>query len=238
MKRLLFLVLIVGLSCKHREPSNVSAPGDEKTAKTKALEAGAAVLQDKTPIRQLEIYLDGFHFANGDMKMQMEAHHYCSKLNEDVTQCVMYDGNTKDAHIIGVEYIISERLFKTLPPEEKPLWHSHVYEVISGQLIAPGLPDVAEKELMKQIVSTYGKTIHTWHTNQNNTLPVGIPKIMMGFTSDGQLNDSLLQARDKVFEVSTEGKRKLRGDIQPPPIQEGANAWEKKEVYQLELKRK
>lgn len=238
MKKLLFLILIAGLSCKHREPADVTSPGDEKSLKTKALETGSAVLQDKTPVRQLEIYLDGFHFANGDMNMQMEAHHYCSKLNEDVTQCVMYDGNTKDAHIIGVEYIISERLFKTLPAEEKPLWHSHVYEVVSGQLIAPGLPDAAEKELMKQIVSTYGKTIHTWHTHHSMTLPVGIPMIMMGFTSDGQLADSLLQARDKVFEISTSGKRKQRSDIQPPPIQEGANAWEKKEVYQLELKRK
>lgn len=238
MKYLFFLIVLLVLSCKHKEPSNVSSPGDEKTGKTKVLETGAALLQDKTPVRQLEIYLDGFHFANGNMNMQMEAHHYCSKLNEDLTQCVMYDGNTKDAHIIGIEYIISSRLFKTLPPKEKPLWHSHVYEVTSGQLIAPGLPDVAEKELMKEIASTYGKTIHTWHTNENMTLPVGIPMIMMGFTSDSQLKDSLLQARDKIFEVSTEGKRKLRGDIQPPPIMEGANAWEKKEVYQLQLKRK
>jgi hypothetical protein len=239
MKNICLIATIVVLcSCKHREPANVSSPGDEKTSKTKVLEVGAAVLQDKTPIKQLEIYLDGFHFANGDMKMQMEAHHYCTKLNEEVTQCIMYDGNTKDARIIGIEYIISERLFKTLPDEEKRLWHSHVYEVKSGQLIAPGLPEVAEKELMEEIVSTYGKTIHTWHTSNNFALPVGIPLIMMGFTKDGQLSDSLLDARDKVFNVSTSNKKKKRADIPSPIIQPGANAWERKEIYQLQLDKK
>ena len=47
-------------------------------------------------------------------------------------QAVIYDGNTRDARLMGVEYIISERLFNTLPPEEKKLWHSHQYEVASS----------------------------------------------------------------------------------------------------------
>lgn len=237
----LFIVIILAavISCgQKREPANVSAPGSEKTGKTKMLETGSAALQDKTPIKQLEIYLDGFHFANGNMAMQMEAHHYCMKLNEDVTQCVMYDGNTKDAKIMGVEYIISERLFKKLPEDEKRLWHSHVYEVKSGTLIAPGLPDVAEKELMEEIVSTYGKTIHTWHTNMDHELPLGIPMIMMGFTKDGQLVDSILKRRDSIFNVSSSKKRAQRKSIPDPKILPGANAWEKNEVFQLELKRK
>ena len=64
---------------------------------------------------------------------------------------------------MGVEYIISARLFETLPEEEKKLWHSHDYEVKSGSLVAPGLPQAAERRLMEQVVSTYGKTWHTWH---------------------------------------------------------------------------
>jgi hypothetical protein len=41
-----------------------------------------------------------------------------------------------------LEYIISENLFKTLDEEDKKLWHSHHYEVKSGTLIAPGIPEV------------------------------------------------------------------------------------------------
>ncbi|WP_139760525.1 DUF1264 domain-containing protein, partial [Salmonella enterica] len=93
--------------------------------------------------------------------------HHCrlGVLNEDVMQAVIYDGNTKNARLMGVEYIISERLFKTLPPEEKKLWHSHQYEVKSGSLVAPGLPQVADKALMSKIVNTYGKT---WHPSSSD----------------------------------------------------------------------
>lgn len=31
----------------------------------------------------------------------------------------------------GVEYIVSDRIFETLPKEEQKLWHSHAYEVCS-----------------------------------------------------------------------------------------------------------
>lgn len=71
-------------------------------------------------------------------------------------QAVIYDGNTRDARLMGVEYLISERLFQPLPLEEKELWLSPPYEVKSGTLIAPGLPAPAEKGVMAKIVNTYG----------------------------------------------------------------------------------
>ncbi len=215
--------------------SNVQSPGEEKSGKTQVLEAGADVLQDKTPLQKISMYLDGFHFYSGDMKGQMEAHHYCTKINEDLTQCVIFDGNGENAKIMGIEYIVSEKLFKTLPAEEKKLWHSHSYEVKSGTLIAPGIPDVAEHELMEELVSTYGKTFHTWHTDKDLQLPFGHPLLMMGFTKDGQLDTNLVIARDKRFGISTAEKRKSRTDITAPPVQPGASAWEKGEVRQLQL---
>jgi hypothetical protein len=72
---------------------------------------------------------------------------------------------------MGVEYIVSERLSRALPDAEKALWHSHVHVVKPGQLIAPGIPQPAEHALMKKLVGTYGKTFHTWHTDQHKELP-------------------------------------------------------------------
>ncbi|RNI28049.1 DUF1264 domain-containing protein [Rufibacter immobilis] len=218
--------------------SYVKAPGGEKTAKTKVLEAGADVLQKKTPLSKIDAYLNGFHFYNGNLQGQMEAHHYVTQLNEDLHQAVMYDGNGPDAKLMGVEYIISERLFKKLPLEERKLWHSHHHEVKSGTLIAPGIPDVAEHELMEKLVSTYGKIIHTWHTDRDLELPFGSPMVMMGFTKDGQLNQELVADRDKRFNVSTAEKRKQREDIPMPKVVEGANAWEQGEVRQLQITNK
>jgi hypothetical protein len=213
--------------------SNVEAPGEPKSGETKTLEMGADMLQDKGPLKKINAYLDGFHFYNGNMDAQMEAHHYVSRLNEDVQQAIIYDGNGEDAKIMGVEYIISERLFKTLDEEEKTLWHSHHYEVKSGTLVAPGIPNAAEHELMEQLVSTYGKTIHTWHTDQQRELPIGSPMIMMGFTRDGQLKQELIEQRDKRFNISTSDKRKNREDIPMPKVDPMANAWEKGEIRQF-----
>jgi hypothetical protein len=222
------------LSCGgNNTPPNVNAPGSDKTAKSQTLETGADLLQSKSPISKINVYLDGFHFYNGNINAQMEAHHYVSQINEDLYQAIMYDGNGPDAKIMGVEYIVSERLFKTLPEEEKKLWHSHHHEVKSGTLIAPGIPQFAEHELMKKLVSTYGKIIHTWHTDQNRTLPVGSPMIMMGFTKDGQLKQELLADRDKRFNISTAEKKKKREDIPMPVVDPMANAWEKGAVRQL-----
>src|SRR5688500_15193180 len=204
----LLIILFIGLaSCGgENTASNVESPGKEKDAKSKTLETGADLLQDKSPLKKINVYLNGFHFYNGNMAAQMEAHHYTTQLNEDVHQAIIYDGNGEDAKIMGVEYIISEKLFKTLSEEEKKLWHSHHYEVKSGTLIAPGIPEVAEHELMEKLVSTYGKTIHTWHTDQQRTMPLGAPMIMMGFTKDGQLHPQLLAERDKRFDISTAEK--------------------------------
>jgi hypothetical protein len=241
MNRLLFFAAIVigAASCGgDNTGSNVEAPGADKTGKSKTLEVGADVLQDKGPLKKINAYLDGFHFYNGNMNAQMEAHHYVSQINEDMYQAIMYDGNGEDAKIMGVEYIVSERLFKTLPEEEKKLWHSHHHEVKSGTLIAPGIPEVAEHELMEKLVSTYGKIIHTWHTDQDRNLPVGAPQIMMGFTKEGQLKPGLLQARDKRFNVSSAEKKKNREDIPMPNVDPMANAWEKGEVRQIVITNK
>lgn len=139
------VLLLLRTGCGGNNTSSpVSSPGDEKTGKDKLLNAGADILQSKTPLRKFDAYLDGFHFYNGNMNAQMEAHHYVSQLNEDVYQAVIFDGNDESAKLMGVEYIITEKLFAALPEEEKKLWHSHVHEVLSGSLMAPGIPQLAE----------------------------------------------------------------------------------------------
>ena len=234
MKLLPIILVTFLVACGGRNTeSNVDAPGDEKTSRDKLLNTGANVLQDKTPLRKFDAYLDGFHFYNGNINAQMEAHHYVNQLNEDLYQAIIFDGNGADAKIMGVEYIVTAKLFKSLSDEEKKLWHSHHHEVKSGTLIAPGIPEAAEHELMEKLVSTYGKTIHTWHTDQQRTLPIGSPMIMMGFTKEGQIHPELLEARDKRFNISTADKKKNREDIPIPSLDPLANAWERGEVRQF-----
>ena len=210
-------------------------PGEEKSLKTHALEMGANLLQSDGPLHHIDAHLCGFHFYSGDIKRQVMSIHFCAGMNEEMRQCVIYDSDKADARLIGVEYIISERLFKTLAEEEKKLWHSHRYEVKSGVLFAPNVPNIAEKELMKQLVNTYGKTWHFWQVDRGDTLPLGVPQLMMGFTQDGQIHPDLLKKGEEYFKVSSEKLKANRADISASEIAPGADAWMKGAALQLKL---
>ena len=212
-------------------------PGGDKSAKSKMLGMGADMLQNHAPINAINMYLNGFHVYADDMGRQIEAHHYCHHLNEEFFQCVIYDGNKTDSRLIGIEYIVSERVFKTLPEDEKPLWHSHRHETTSGELVMPGIPMPVEHTAIATLVNTYGKTWHTWQIDRDSALPLGIPQLMMGFTEDGQLKPEMIQSRDKELGISTAKERKDRQDLtqSAPPVQPGADGWQSGQAPQLVL---
>ncbi|WP_437622203.1 OBAP family protein [Sorangium sp. So ce1151] len=211
--------LAAGCGQADAPPSNQGAPpGQEKKVDTKILEKGAEALQDLSPVRAIDHYLDGFHVMKDNPDHHMEAHHYCKGINEEFTQCVIFDGNTKDANIIGVEYIISEGMFEGLAEEEKKRWHPHNYEILSGQLTLPGVPAVAEKAALKKKMNSYGKTWHIWDTGHlghpaAHNLPVGEPLLAWSYNRDGEMPAALVEARDKRAEISTAEKRKERADL-------------------------
>jgi hypothetical protein len=198
-------------------PGGETAPGADRTVKTAILESGASVLQAKAPVEKFAMYLNGFHVSKDDPTMQMEAHHYCNQANEDFAQCVLFDGNTTEARMVGIEYIISEQLYTTLPAEEKAYWHPHNYEILSGQLRLPGLPDVAEKEALKGKMNSYGKTWHTWMTGMHNhkadPLPFGPAHLQWSFNKDGEDMPGMVSARDKRFGFNTGDEREDRRDL-------------------------
>jgi hypothetical protein len=213
--------------------------GSEKSTKSTMLGMGADMLQGKSPISAINMYLNGFHFYADDMGRQIEAHHFCHHVNEEFFQCVIYDGNITDSRLIGIEYIVSERIFKSLPEDEKPLWHSHRHETTSGELVMPGIPEFVEQTAIATLVNTYGKTWHTWQIDRDSTLPIGIPQLMMGFTADGQLKPEMIASRDRELKISTEDERKARADLakSAPPVQPGADSWQSGHSPQLVLNR-
>jgi hypothetical protein len=200
-------------------PDGSASSGADRTSKTAALESGANVMQAKAPVEKIAMYLNGFHVSKDDPAMQMEAHHYCNQVNEDLAQCVLFDGNTAEARMMGIEYIISERLYGTLPTEERAYWHPHNYEILSGQLRMPGLPDAAEKEALKGKMNSYGKTWHTWMTGVHNQkadpLPLGPPHLQWSFNRDGEAASGMVAARDERFGFSTADARRDRQDLVP-----------------------
>lgn len=170
---------------------DVDVPGKPTETGTALLETATGAIQGFAPINQIHQHLCAFHFYGDDMTRQVEAHHFCAHLNEDMRQCLIFDGPDAGARLIGLEYIVSEELFLTLPDEEKPLWHTHEFEVKSGVLFMPGVPGVVERRDLEKVAKTYGKTIHFWQVDRGDALPLGVPQIMMALTRDGQLRQDL-----------------------------------------------
>lgn len=193
-------------------------PGADKTARTRTLEAGARALQRNSPLGPMDIYLVGFHPMKDHPEHQMEAHHFCHQVNQDFAQCTLFDGNGRDANLIGIEYIISEKLFDTLPADERGYWHPHNGEILSGQLVAPGIPEVAEKALMKDKMNSYGKTWHVWDTGApgraGDKLPLGPPMLAWSFNRDGEVRAGLVEQRDRKMDIDSAHKRRQRADLQ------------------------
>jgi hypothetical protein len=194
-----------------------TAPGAETSTKTAVLESSADLLQATDPVDQIGLYLNGFHTAKNDPTMQMEAHHYCNQVNEDFAQCALFDGNTKASRLMGIEYIISDSLYSGLAAAEKAFWHPHNYEILSGQLRLPGVPDIAEKEALKGKMNSYGKTWHTWmtgmHGREDDALPLGPPVLQWSLNRDGEDAPGLVSARDERMGLNTAEARGDRADL-------------------------
>ena len=150
----------------------------------------------------------------------------------DVRQCLIYDTPQPNARLIGVEYMISATLYKSLEPSERKLWHSHVFEVKSGMLIMPGpngLPtriwEEAETKEMEDVVGLYGKTYHFWQVDRGDKLPLGGPELMMSFTKDEDCPgfSELVGDRDSKFGIIWKQKKEKRAYIGEPEVHEGAS---------------
>lgn len=205
--------------CSGHGESGPSAkpPGRAESARTNVLEAGAKALQDNGPLAKLDVVLVGFHPLRDEPLHQMEAHHYCRQVNQDFAQCVLFDGNTAEANLNGIEYIVSERLYRQLPAEERAFWHPHNGEILSGQLVAPNLPLAAEHALMRDKINSYGKTFHTWSTGKKHgtRLPLGPPRLAWSFSREGELDPALLAARDRRFDMDSRERARSRADLVP-----------------------
>ncbi|KAG1754549.1 hypothetical protein EDB19DRAFT_1666934 [Suillus lakei] len=99
--------------------------------------AAEAAMMTFTPINNIQQHLSAFHVYAHDHTRPVESHHFCSHRSKDFHQCVIYDSDASDARLIGIEYIVSEQIFKSLPEEEKRYWHSHKHEVCHPASIPP-----------------------------------------------------------------------------------------------------
>ncbi|KAL1302959.1 hypothetical protein AAFC00_003277 [Neodothiora populina] len=210
-----------------------SIKGEPESLKNKTLETGAGMTQDFRPVKRICAHLNAFHSYVSKPGTCVEANHYCAHLNDEVRQCILYDSPEPGARLIGIEYMITPRLYETLDKKERELWHSHVFEVKSGMLVMPqpvvpsAVWEIAENKEMEEVVHLYGKVYNLWQPG--DALPLGEPQLMTSFTSAEQFDfEKVVGERDRRFGTDYKQKQKVREYIQEPKIHPDADAaWAK-----------
>jgi hypothetical protein len=167
-----------------------------------------------TPMTGPHAHFCGIHVAKNDPRFQLIAQHYCTAHaghdhGEGLFQCLLFDSSDANAKLLGLEYIISHKQYQALPDDEKKYWHPHTYEVLAGGLIAPEMSPEDEMKFMRQILTTWGKTWHTW-PDPTTAIPLGEPLLMWALSGDGQANEAVVRERDRQFNVSIEEIRARR----------------------------
>ncbi|KAI9728370.1 MAG: asparaginyl-tRNA synthetase [Chrysothrix sp. TS-e1954] len=236
-------------------------PGPGVSMESKLLETGAGAFQSFAPLNSICAHLNAFHvYADDPKRTPVETNHYCAHLSDDVRQCLLYDSPDRKARLIGIEYMVTPRLYETLPASERQYWHSHVFEVKSGMLVMPGptlssayvtpspvkvpglesIWEQAETQEMKQVVELYGKVYHLWQTDRGDKLPLGEPKLMTSFTAHDQFGnfETLVGDRDRRLGTDWRRKKDLRRDIKEPQIHSDADqAWQRRNSITAPLPR-
>ena len=161
------------------------------------------------PVSGLHAHFCGIHVAKNNPKFQIVAQHYCGPHGDEMHQCLLFDSLEKNAKLLGVEYIISDASYQQLPAKEKAYWHPHTYEVLAGGLIAPTMKSEDELTFMQGLMTTWGKTWHTW-PDPATAVPIGEPLLMWALTGDGQEDKQVFEERDKQFGISTAKVREQR----------------------------
>ena len=139
----------------------------------------------KAPIQEIlhcPLAFAGVHLLKDLPEHAQVAYHYCKPVNDDVSQCVLYDGTGPDAKLIGIEYLVSDALYQKMPPEEKVYWHDHKYEVGAGLLRSLTQAGDEEKKTLAVVGTLWGKVFHTWATGK--TYPSGPPRLFWAVTGE------------------------------------------------------
>ncbi|MCL7044925.1 hypothetical protein MKW94_015157 [Papaver nudicaule] len=190
-----------------------SVPGKPMSVGQHMLDKGAAMLQSLKPIKMMQQHVCTFALYSHDMSRQIETHHFVTRINQEFLQCAVYDSDSPSARLIGVEYIVSDGVFETLPAEEQKL-----------------VPEMVQTAELGNLTKTYGKFWCTWQTDRGDVLPLGAPSLMMSpqGVPTGMVKPDLLQKRDEKYNISSEDLKKLRVEIAEPEwINPNADIWKK-----------
>ena len=81
----------------------------------------------------LQSLLNGYNSPQGHLNAvrhvfddpSLRVEHFCKPNDKIMMVCQLYDDDSANATLMGVEYIITQQQYDSLPDREKPYWHAH-----------------------------------------------------------------------------------------------------------------
>lgn len=185
---------------------------------------GAAKFNEK-PVSEYKLHLVDIHWLSGRLHQQYVAHHFCAFPYDGFMICDLFNSAEKNGRPLGIEYFITKDLFETLPEEEKPLWHSHPYEILSGLFVVMDVTPEEEMAVLEWVMGTYGKVTDTWQFY--NEMPIGAPQLGFALALDSQVDWDLADEMDKSLNLPNTHKerRAARASMKQPEKAKGADPY-------------
>ncbi|MBD0390315.1 MAG: DUF1264 domain-containing protein, partial [Nostoc sp. C3-bin3] len=131
--------------------------------------------------------VDGYNLPQGHLNAvrhnfddpSLRVEHFCKPHDRVMMICQLYDSNSANATLIGIEYIITQEQYDSLPNREKPYWHAH-REELRPERADPMMPELSPEQAqaeMAKMLPTWGKVIITWIPNDD--LPSFPPQVQL-----------------------------------------------------------
>jgi len=126
------------------------------------------------PAEGFTLHIDAkLHFPG---QPDMIAHHYCKGVAGGMTECLLFDSDDPDAHLVGAEVIVGPDVYAKFSAAEKMLWHYHKEEIPKVSATLPDLSADEAAKVVKSIEETYGKIYLLWDPSQGSD-PTGPPSV-------------------------------------------------------------
>ena len=171
-------------------------------AATAALMIGAAALMLSIPVSNTAIAqqqgmmtnataaaksVDGYNLPQGHLNAvrhnfddpSLRVEYFCKPHDRVMMVCQLYDSNSANATLIGIEYMITQEQYDSLPNREKPYWHAH-REELRPERADPMMPELSPEQAqaeMAKMFPTWGKVIITWIPSDD--LPSFPPQVQL-----------------------------------------------------------
>jgi hypothetical protein len=173
-------------------------------------EPHAAVRREvKAPLAEVlhcPLAFAGVHLREDRPEDARVAYHFCKAVNDDVCQCILYDGLGPDARLIGIEYLVTDEIHRRMPPDERAYWHDHKYEVDSGLLRSLTQSGAEEAATLARVRTLWGKVYHTWVAGRD--YPQGPARLFWSVTGE----EPMVLPRDAKLPPELKGARLARDE--------------------------